>query len=147
MWPKKLERMPAVKMVMTPFPFHVEVDEPLAQARQLMESERIHHLPVVDRGELIGVITYRDLERTHDLGLQEGATATVADVPLREAYEVGLSEPLDRVLMEMVDRRLEAAIVVKEDRLAGIFTMTDACRCLAESLRQQFPPRGDDEVA
>jgi hypothetical protein len=34
--------------------------------------------------------------------------------------------------------------VVKEDKLAGIFTMSDACRHFAKLLRSLFPPGGDD---
>lgn len=147
MWPRKLKKMPAVKKVMTPFPFHVEIDNPLERARDLMIREEIHHLPVVEGSSLVGVITYRDLRRTLDRGTEERPTGTVADVPREEAHIVDLSEPLDRVLLEMAERHLAATLVVKKGRLAGIFTHTDACRCLAESLRQQFPPRGDDEVA
>ena len=149
MWPKKLKKIPAVKKVMTPFPFHVELVEPLDSVRELMVSERIHHLPVVEEGSLVGVVSYRDVLQTQErAGVDERpGTVTVADVPREEAFVVDLSEPLDRVLLEMAERRLSATLVVKKGRLAGIFTLTDACRCLAESLRQQFPPRGDNEVA
>jgi hypothetical protein len=47
----------------------------------------------------------------------------------------------------MAKRRLGAALVVKDGRLAGIFTLTDACQCFAESLRERFPPAGGDEAA
>lgn len=147
MWPRRLKKIPAVKKVMTPFPFHVEVTEPLDEVLRLMATEGIHHLPVMDAGSLVGVINHRDLERTAVRARAGETRATVADVPREEAYVVSLSEPLDRVLMEMAERRLGATLVVKKGRLAGIFTHTDACRCLAESLRQQFPPRGDNEVA
>ncbi len=47
----------------------------------------------------------------------------------------------------MAENRLDAALVVKKGRLAGIFTLTDACRCFAEHLRRRFPPDSDDEAA
>ena len=34
----------------------------------------------------------------------------------------------------MAENRLGAAIVTKHDKLVGIFTVTDACRALAEVL-------------
>jgi CBS domain-containing protein len=37
--------------------------------------------------------------------------------------------------------------VVKEGRLVGIFTATDACRALAELLREIFPVAGEGGVA
>ena len=71
----------------------------------------------------------------------------VGDVRLAAAYVVSLSEPLDRVLHEMATRHLEAAIVLKGDKLAGIFTVTDACRSYAHLLRSIFPPRDPNDAA
>ena len=148
MWPKKPKEIPAVKKVMTPFPFSVELQEPLENAREMMSNHKIHHLPVMDQGVPVGVISHRDLLRTVDQGpAKEGGPQFVADVPREEAYVVDLSAPLDHVLQQMAEQRLGTALVVKDDRLAGIFTLTDACRCFAESLRQQFPPAGGDEAA
>ena len=43
---------------------------------------------------------------------------------------------------------VDVAVVVKDGRLAGIFTMTDAFRGFAEFLRTQFPSSaGGDEAA
>ena len=148
MWPKKLQEMPRVKMVMTPFPYFIEQREPLARAEEMMKRHRIHHLPVMDEGTPVGVISHRDLRRTLDRGSgEDGKPLTVEEVPREDAYVADLSEPLDRVLRHMAEQRLGAALVVKDDRLAGIFTYTDACRCFSENLRRQFPPPGGDEAA
>lgn len=148
MWPKNLKEMPRVKAVMTPFPYSIEQREPLEMARKMMEQNRIHHLPVMEDGNPVGVISHRDLQRTLDQGSSgRGVASTVADVPRVEAYVVDLSEPLNRVLLHMAREHLGAALVVKEGRLAGIFTLTDACQSFAESLREQFPSTGGDEAA
>ena len=147
-WPKKLKEIPAVKKVMTPFPYAIDKQDSLDQAKEMMSVHRIHHLPVMDQGSPLGIIRYRDLMRT--LEQDEGGdepTLCVADVPREEAYVVDLSAPLDRVLQQMADQRLGAALVVKDERLAGIFTLTDACECFAKSLRQQFPSSGGNEAA
>ncbi len=61
------------------------------------------------------------------------------------AYVVDLDEPLDNVLLAMADRHIDAALVVRQGKLVGIFTMTDACRSFGEHLRDHFhPPKGDD---
>jgi len=147
-WPKKPKEIPAVKKVMTPFPYSIEVQDSLQQAKEMMSTHRIHHLPVMDQGTPLGIIRYRDLVRSleQDQGGDE-STLRVGDVPREEAYVVDLSAPLDRVLQQMAEQRLGAALVVKDERLAGIFTLTDACQCFAESLRQQFPASGGNEAA
>jgi acetoin utilization protein AcuB len=147
-WPKKPKEIPAVKKVMTPFPYSIEVQDSLQQAREMMSTHRIHHLPVMDQGTPLGIIRYRDLVRTIEQNRDsDESTLRVGAIPLEEAYVVDLSAPLDRVLQQMADQRLGAALVVKDERLAGIFTLTDACRCFAESLRQQFPSSGGNEAA
>ena len=51
-----------MKAVMTPFPYSVELDDPIAKARGLMDEHRIRHLPVKDGCELVGLLTDRDLK-------------------------------------------------------------------------------------
>lgn len=148
MWPRKLKEMPRVKMVMTPFPYSIGQRESLEKAREMMEEHRIHHLPVMDSGVPLGAISHRDLHRAlAEASSEDAGSLTVADLIRDEAYVADLSEPLDRVLRHMAEKRLGVALVVKDDRLAGIFTLTDACRCFAESLREQFPQEGGDEAA
>ena len=147
-WAKNRKEMPAVKRVMTPFPYSVELADSLTRAQELMSRHRIHHLPVVDQGELIGVVSAADLKRTLVDPQHEGREdLSIADVPRGRALITDLSTPLDRLLQRMADERMEVALIVKDGRLAGIFTVTDACRHFAASLRQQFPPTGGDEAA
>lgn len=144
MWPRKTKSIPPVKAVMTPFPHSIEASEPTAKAREMMSGFGFHHLPVMDGGELVGVISEPDLRRAESAG---GGAPRVADITHQEAFLVDLSEPLDRVLSKMARRQVGSVLVVKEDRLAGIFTVTDACRSFAECLRAQFPGEGGDEAA
>jgi hypothetical protein len=44
----------------------------------------------------------------------------------------------------MAEHCLDSALVVKDGRLAGIFTVSDACRQFGRLLRSLFPPGGDD---
>ena len=74
------------------------------------------------------------------------ATLRVRDVVPRDAYIVELTEPLDVVVLHMARHRIDCALVVKRQRLVGIFTMTDACRFLGGWLRSLFP-RGDGDDA
>lgn len=146
MWPKKLKKMPRVKMVMTPFPYSIEETATLESALEMMRKHKIHHLPVMTEGAPVGVISHRDLQRT--LGQKgDDKDRPISEMPRDKAYVVDLSKPLDRVLLAMAQQHLGVALVVKEGRLAGIFTLTDACQCFAEHLRQQFPSKGGDEAA
>lgn len=145
----KGKKIPAVRSVMTPFPYTIDVDEGIGRAKAMLAEHDIRHLPVTKQGRLVGVITERDIRRALDpvFGLPSEDELTVRHIFIREAYIVKSTEPLDSVLLGMAARRVGSALIVKGEKLAGIFTVTDACRSFGEFLRSQFPRAGDDEAA
>ena len=139
-----MKRMPKIKSVMTPFPYSIELDETLAAARVMMAEHGIHHLPVSDNGHLVGVISSRDVETA--LAAEPAAARGIRSCYSPDIYVVGLSTPMDEVLLEMAERHIRCVVVLKGDKLAGIFTVTDACRRFADLLRSTYEPtpEGDD---
>ncbi|MFQ5757458.1 MAG: CBS domain-containing protein [Acidiferrobacterales bacterium] len=135
-----MKHIPLIKSVMTAFPYFIEVDAGLKAATQMMERHGIRHLPVKDGDELIGVVSDRDIKRAK-------RELHVSDIVVRETYIVDLNERLDSVLLRLAQRHIGCALVVKEGRLAGIFTTTDACRVFGEYLRSLFPTEPGDDVA
>lgn len=138
-------RMPQIRSVMTPFPHFVDAAESVAEVRRLLLHHGIRHLPVVREGRLLGVVSERDIEIAL-YGMEAGSdpdALEVGELGIPPAYVVGMGEPLDRVLAEMARRHVDAALVVRDEKLAGIFTTTDACRHFAEVLEQFFPGSGD----
>jgi acetoin utilization protein AcuB len=144
-----LEKIPTIQLVMTPFPHSIEADAPLRQARRRLDDLEIRHLPVARGGRLIGVITDRDLKRALDpaLGLPPKNELFVEDVMVWDAYVVDSHTPLDVVSLEMADRHIGCALVVREGKLVGVFTTTDACRVLGERLRSLHDAADGDDAA
>ncbi len=142
--------MPLIKSVMTPFPYSIETERPLSEARAMMNRHNVHHLPVMQDSRLIGVISERDVRSGANRSLDEDDPAgepRVKEVCDARAYVVALNTPLDQVLLHMARTHTDAALVTKEDRLVGIFTMTDACRTYGELLRSKFSPNGGNDAA
>lgn len=125
-----------VQSVMTPFPYSIDAEAPLRQARQMMLEHDVRHLPVTRRGKLIGVLSDRDLKRALDpsLGLPPRNELFVENVAVHDAYVVETTTPLATVLMHMADEHIGSTLVVKDQKLVGIFTATDACRAFGEHL-------------
>jgi acetoin utilization protein AcuB len=142
-------RMPTLRTSMTPFPYSIDGNAPVAHAKDMMEAHDIRHLPVTEAGKLVGVISERDILRSlyGRLQAQLPEDLLVRDVCVLEAYIVELSERLDTVLLYMAESHIGSALVVRHGKLAGIFTATDACRAFGEFLRTQFPPGDNDEAA
>jgi acetoin utilization protein AcuB len=146
--PRKPERIPTVKWAMTPFPWFIQAEDRLARAKQVMVEQDIRHLPVTRDGELVGVVTERDIQLAESITPEQSKreALTVEDLSVLDPYVVDIGDRLDHVLIEMAERRIGSALVTRQGKLAGIFTVTDACRVFGEFLRSMFP-EGPDEAA
>ena len=141
-----MKRMPLLKSVMTPFPYSVDVDAPVDRARQLMYEHGVRHLAVTEGAELVGVVSERDLLR---LGVTDADTqgVKVRDIAKGDLYVVDLNERIDTVLLTMAERHIGSVMVTRKGKLAGVFTMADACRTFGDYLRKQFPLDEGGDVA
>lgn len=144
-----MRHIPPIKAVMTPFPYSVDIDDSVSKAKEIMMHQQIRHLPVKAKDKLVGIITDRDIKLMlgPDFAYPPERRVIVRDVYIEHAYTVDLNEPLDNVLMHMAEHHIGSAIVTRNGKLAGLFTVTDACRCFAEHLRDQFRPSGGDDAA
>lgn len=141
--------MPTIKAVMSPFPYSVDVDASLADAQAFMREHHIRHLPVTQGGELVGSISDRDIKLVlgPDFAYPDATKTRVTEAMVRDAYIVDMDTRLDEVLAHMAEHHLGSAIVTRRGKLAGIFTVTDACQHFAEFLRAQVRRAGDDDAA
>jgi len=142
-----MRTIPAVKSVMTPFPYAVDLQASLADAQGLMREHHVRHLPVIDEHALVGMLSDRDIKLLlgPDFDYPEPAGLTVADAYQPESYTVDLNTPLDMVLLEMAERHVGSVVVTRKGNLAGIFTATDACREFGLLLQKRRG--GPDEAA
>lgn len=134
-----------VKSEMTPFPYSIDADQTLGAARQLMQEHQIRHLPVKSGENLLGILSDRELQLMIERFRGEIVVPEprVRDVIRSEIYIVDLSTPVSIVAAEMAEKKIGSALVTKGGRLAGVFTVTDACRCLARMLRDKEGPPDD----
>ncbi len=144
-----MKHLPAIKTVMTPFPYSIDVDATIEKARRFMREHNLRHLPVTENQKLIGVLSDRDIKLYlgHDFDYPKEKEAKVRDVYLDNPYIVDLNERLDIVLNNMAEKNIDSVLVTRNDKLAGVFTSTDACKSYADYLRDKFRPPGGDEAA
>jgi acetoin utilization protein AcuB len=113
----------------------------LAEAHALMRALRIRHLPVLEDGKLVGMVSQRDLAVIESLPDVNPAEVPVEDAMTEDVFVVAPTTPLAQVATDMAERKRGSAVVMQGDRVVGVFTVTDACRALAELL-ERTPPRG-----
>jgi len=131
-----MKRNPQVIAFMTPFPHSIDIDASLAQARRMMREGNFRHLPVTAGGDIVGVVTDRDIKLLlgPDFGNPDERELKVHDAYIDKPCVVPASTPVATVARTMAEHHIGSAIVTKNDKLVGIFTVTDACRALAEIL-------------
>jgi acetoin utilization protein AcuB len=133
---------------MTPNPVTVTPDVSLAEVWDLMRDRGIRHVPVVDEGALVGMLSDRDLahfDMTRLLTL-EGADAfrrelstPVVKVMSPDVIAVGPEAEVGEVVDLLLEHRVGAVPVVRPEtgELIGIVSYIDVLRALRDSLKDE----------
>ena len=118
-----------IQDVMVPCPYQVDSSVTIDEALHTMSLRGVRHLPVVDEGDLVGVITERALRLTQLASAGAGVPPPVGAVCDNAPHMVSGDVLVSEVALDMSERRLDYVLVVDADgNLTGIFTATDACR-------------------
>lgn len=127
--------VPTVASFMTKSPHSIGRSQTLTKAHELMRANRIRHLPVLDGGKLVGMVSQRDLHLIESLSDVKADAVQVDEAMVQLPYAVPPEAPLDEVVQEMSERRYGSAVVMEHGKVVGVFTTTDAMRVLAQMLR------------
>jgi acetoin utilization protein AcuB len=115
---------------MTDHPHTIGSEQSISEAARRMQEHRIRHLPVLEGGALVGMISDRDVL----LGERVSPPLTVADVMSPETFAVSPDARVSAVVAKMAEQRLGSAVVMQGTKVIGIFTTTDALQMLARAL-------------
>ena len=124
-----------IDSVMTSYPYVIEMDALAATARTMMQQLKVRHLPVREGDKVMGVVTEQVLQMAEACGKDlTGSGIKVRDLCSKNVLLVVPDDPLESVLRKMAEKHIEVALILRQGRLAGIFTTTDACRRYADAL-------------
>lgn len=129
---------PIIQKFMTYLPHSIESDKPVHEAQSLMSKHGIRHLPVLEKGEIIGVISDRDVKMAMGLIGSSPNLVLVNDICHDDPYMVSPESKLHDVASEMASKRYGSALVVQNGKLVGIFTTVDACKAICQILDTRF---------
>jgi CBS domain-containing protein len=126
-----------IQRFMSAAPVCIASHRTLAEAWSTMQREHIRHLPVLDGGLIVGVISQRDLallggprpERLQDVRIEDAMSG--------DPYLVEPEVPLRNVISGMRSQRVGSAVVVERGNVVGVFTTTDALALLHQALGGQ----------
>lgn len=133
--------------LMTPNPVTVDLNASTADAWDIMREHEIRHVPVVDGGVLVGMLSDRDLGPL-DIGrilAFDGAAAARAELarPVIDRMSVDVvSVHTETEVSDVIDLLLEARVgavpVVRPDsrEIVGIVSYVDVLRALGVALEK-----------
>lgn len=125
---------PTVSSFMTKSPALIGAEQPLTLAHDVMRKKRIRHLPVLQGGKLVGIVSLRDLHLIESLQDVDPAEVRVDEAMSPDVYCVSGTTPLRKVVRDMAKRKLGSAVVMQGQKVVGVFTTIDALRALDEAL-------------
>ena len=125
--------MRTVEGAMTPTPHTIGSAQSAVTALQMMRAYEVRHLPVLQDGKLVGVLSDRELP----LLVSAPATTRVSELMNPGPYSASPHTALAVVARDMAEHKIEAVIVQDAGRVVGILTAVDLARVLAELLREE----------
>ena len=117
-----------VEEVMTKKVISVRKDIPLSALELLVEESGHHNFPVIEKGKLIGMVTYDELLK---IPPRERSKIKIEDILNKEIHIAYKDESVQSALDKMYRYKISALPIVDEndpDHLVGILTHSDVLR-------------------
>jgi acetoin utilization protein AcuB len=131
--------------IMTRDPLTVTPTETIGQADELMNTNKIRQLPVVQGKDLVGIVTDRDIRSFLSGSLLEGVEAReealntkIREIMTTEPMTLSPDDDLQEAVEIMIDEKIGGIPVVDESEgLVGIVTYVDVLRCFLNRLQEE----------
>jgi CBS domain-containing membrane protein len=123
--------------IMMGSPVTLKPEDTLDLANDVISLGRIRHIPVVQDGRLVGMITERDLigaAASKIFGLKQASksallkTVMIKDVMKKRVITVAPDTPIKDAVHLMADKKIGCVPVVSDGVVVGLVTTTDVLR-------------------
>ena len=117
-------------------------NDTLSLAEDLMKMKRIRHLPVTDDGELVGIISQRDLFHaglSTAMGFGTKAkgeflkSVLVKEITTEKVITISSGSDVKTAAQLMLEKKIGCLPVVDNGELVGLISESDVIRIVAES--------------
>jgi acetoin utilization protein AcuB len=132
-----------IRDVMTKNPITVDSETLVLDAQRIMKENNIRRLPIVDKGNLVGIVTQHDLLEAspspatslsiHELNYLL-ARMKVKEIMKKNPITLTPDTPFEEALKMGQDKKIGSFPVVEKGKLVGIATESDIVRFLTHAL-------------
>lgn len=102
----------------------------IREALTVMKRHSVRHLPVVDGGSFVGLVTLGDLKQAIIASMIE--QLKVSDVMIREPFTVTRDTSLEKAAQIIYERRIGCLPVVEDGEIVGIITVNDILKAFID---------------
>ena len=130
-------KIPTIRDLMAQNPATLDRNETLDIPDAIMNLGRIRHMPVVEDGKVVGILSQRDLFRSAlivALGFGRRTTSAliktirVKEVMTKPVITITPEMPITDAARLMIEKKIGCLPVVENDKLIGLITETDILR-------------------
>jgi CBS domain-containing protein len=124
----------AVHKLMTREPTAIGPNDRASKAQSIMSKANIHHVPVVEGGRFVGLLSANDLLRVAlddpyrmdpDVVKKDLELFSVREVMAEDVVTIGPNDTVREAAKKLATGSFHALPVVEGERLVGILTSTD----------------------
>jgi len=128
-----------VRDIMTPSPITIDHSTPVLEAIDIMKRHRIRQLPVTRQGQLVGLVTERELltvspSPATTLSIFELnyllSKMKVSEAMVKNPVTVSPDTTVEQAALIMRDQKIGSLLVTEKGQLVGIITQTDIFEAL-----------------
>jgi CBS domain-containing protein len=125
-----------VRNWMTPHPITINPQTTLPEVKQLMIDHHVRRLPVVNKDKLVGIVTWRDINRAES---SIGTLLNIYDFQFMRArmtarqfmstalVTISPDATIEEAAGLMIEHKISGLPVVEAGNLVGMITETDIC--------------------
>lgn len=129
-----------VKELMTTDLMIIKRNESVKKAQNIFENNSFRHLPIVEDGRVLGVISDRDINRSIAIsatvsemcGVEMDDELKVESIMTKDFLSIAPDDKLKEAGRIMMERKIGCLPVVDNGRLVGIITETDILKKFVE---------------
>jgi len=117
-----------VRDAMTESPRTIASDATAMEAAKTLAAENVGSLPVVQDGELVGMVTDRDIVTRVLAKDMDPSKVRVSEVASENPVTATPDQPLDEALRRMASEQVRRLPVVENGQLVGILAQADIAK-------------------
>ena len=119
--------------------FTIAPDGKLSEAVSVMAEHNMGSLVVMDKGRMVGILTFRELLRALDKGRGALGEASVGDIMEHDPVIASPGMDVNDLRRTMIDSGARYLPVMERDKLIGVISFRDVAKAVLEE--QDFENR------